>query len=323
MSWTATIGERDYDALHAHLFQEDRDEHAAFLYAGLMETPGGSRLLVRRVVPVADGDFGPSNRGAYRQIAARTVARAALECDADGLCLLWAHSHPGSGAAVEFSPGDLDAHAYAHPALIDMTRGRPVAGLVLGEYSAAGEIWAPDASPVRLESLRVVGRHIRELYPRRPARVGIVEKRFARQVLMFGGAGQQILRRLTVGVVGAGGGGSLLVQMLARLGVGKLIIVDYDVVSESNLSRVVGASSADIGRPKVDVMRQFVARIDPAIEVDAFFGDVAYARDARRVAASDFAFLATDTILSRYAFNLLCHQYLVPGIQVGAKVTAD
>lgn len=37
----------------------------------------------------------------------------------------------------------------------------------------------------------------------------------------------------------------------------------------------------------------------------------------------DFAFLATDNILSRYAFNLLCHQYLVPGIQVGAKVTGD
>lgn len=72
-----------------------------------------------------------------------------------------------------------------------------------------------------------------------------------------------------------------------------------------------------------DCMHELVARIDPEIEIDAFYGDIAYADDARRVAEADFAFLATDTILSRYAFNLMCHQYLVPGIQVGAKVTSD
>jgi molybdopterin/thiamine biosynthesis adenylyltransferase len=322
MTWTATITERDYDALRRHLFREDHDEHAAFLYAGLMETLTGSRLLVRRVVPVDDADFGASSRGAYRQISARAVARAALECDAEGLCLLWAHSHPGAVDSVEFSSDDLDSHAYAHPALIDLTHGRPVAGLVFGAHSVAGEVWTAEAAPARLASLRVVGRHIHDLYPRPPAPAAVASERFARQVLLFGEVGQDILRRLTVAVVGAGGGGSLLVEMLAHLGIGKLIIVDYDVVSQSNLSRIVGATPADVGRLKVDVLRELVSRIDPTIEVDAFFGDIAYVAGARRVAAADFAFLATDTILSRYAFNLLCHQYLVPGIQVGAKVTA-
>jgi molybdopterin/thiamine biosynthesis adenylyltransferase len=323
MTWTVTITERDYDSLHRYLFQDDRDEHAAFLYAGLMDTPTGRRLLVRRVVPVADADFGPSNRGAYRQVSARAVARAALECDADGLCLLWAHSHPGAADAVEFSSDDLDSHAHAHPALIDLTHARPVSALVLGERSVAGEIWTADGAPVRLESLRVVGRHVRDLYPRPPARAAAAAERFARNVLMFGDAGHEILRRLTVAVIGAGGGGSLLVQMLAHLGVGKLIVVDFDIVSESNLSRIVGATAVDVGRLKIDVMRDLVARIDPTIEVDAFFGDIAFADDARCVANADFAFLATDTILSRYAFNLLCHQYLVPAVQVGAKVSAD
>lgn len=79
--------------------------------------------------------------------------------------------------------------------------------------------------------------------------------------------------------------------------------------------------AADVGRPKVAVMRELVARIDATIEVETL-RDIVYAADARRVAEADFAFLATDSILSRYAYNLLCHQYLVPGIQVGAKVTA-
>jgi ThiF family len=322
MRWTATMLERDYADLHRHLFQRDRDEHAAFLYAGLVETDAGRRLLVRHVHPVADHEFIPSDRGAYRQITPRAVARAALECDEMGLCLLWAHSHPRSGDRVGFSGDDLDAHRYGHPALIDMTHGRPVTGLVFGQRSVAGEVWMMDAEPARLESLRVVGRNLVTLRPE-PRTVGGAPDRFARQVLMFGREGQQILRELTVAVVGAGGGGSLLVEMLAHLGVGRIVIVDYDVVDESNLSRIVGATSDDVGRLKVGVARDLVTRVDPTIDVDAFYGDIAFTDDARRLRDADFAFLATDNILSRYAFNLLSHQYLIPGIQVGVKVTGD
>ena len=75
-----------------------------------------------------------------------------------GLCLLWAHSHPMSRDAVDFSGDDLEAHRYAHPALIDMTHGRPVVGLVFGEEAVAGEVWAAGEQPTRLDSLRVVGR---------------------------------------------------------------------------------------------------------------------------------------------------------------------
>jgi ThiF family len=320
--WTATILERDYDALHGQLFQPDHDEHAAFLYAGLAETERGRRLLVRRVVPVAGHEFVPSNRGAYRQIVPRAVARAALECDELGLCLLWAHSHPHSGDAVDFSGDDLAAHVYAHPALIDMTHDRPVTGLVFGENSVAGEIWAAGEEPTRLTSLRVVGRNLKTLTPR-PRHVGATAQRFARQVLMFGAPGQQILRDMTVAVVGAGGGGSLLVEMLAHLGVGRIVVIDYDVVDETNLSRIVGATPTDVGRLKVDVAHDLAARIDPDVVVDAVYGDIAYVDDARRLVDADFAFLATDNILSRYAFNLVCHQFLIPGIQVGAKVTGD
>jgi molybdopterin/thiamine biosynthesis adenylyltransferase len=320
--WTATMLERDYDLLHGQLFQPDRDEHAAFLYAGLTETARGRRLLVRRVVPVADHEFVPSNRGAYRQIVPRAVARAALECDELGLCLLWAHSHPYSGDAVEFSSDDLAAHAYAHPALIDMSNDRPVAGLVLGENAVAGEVWAAGEDPTRLSSLRVVGRNLKTLTPRQ-RNVGAAAERFARQVMMFGAPGQQILREMTVVVVGAGGGGSLLVEMLTHLGVGRIVVIDYDVVDESNLSRIVGATPDDVGRLKVDVARDHAARIDPDVVVDAVYGDIAYIDDARLLVDADFAFVATDNILSRYAFNLICHQFLIPGIQVGAKVTGD
>jgi hypothetical protein len=324
MNWSARISQRDYEHLQAHLHQADNDEHAAFLYAGEMRTPEGPRLLVRRVVPVADRDFGPSDRGAYRQIAARAIARAAIECEAEGQRLIWAHSHPGADRHVGFSEDDLASHRRAHPHLIDMTGGRTVASLVMGRASAAGEVWTPDGRFAPLEHIDVVGARMQRLTASpQPGRDP--SERFARQVLMFGAAGQHALRAMTVAIVGVGGGGSLLVQTLAHLGVGRIILVDFDRVDTSNLSRLVGATPADARRRrlKVDVARRLIRSIDSDIEVIATTGDVTYVEDARVLLDADFIFSATDTQFARFAVNAICHQYLIPGAQVGAKVVAD
>ena len=324
MTWSARISQRDYERLLAHLHPGDADEHAAFAYAGEAATFDGNRLLVRRVVPVADVDFGPSDRGGYRQVSAQAIARAAIECESEGLRLLWAHSHPGAVEHVGFSGPDRATHARAHPHMIDMTGAKPVASLVLGTDSVAGEVWTPGGGVFELDHVDVVGARMRRLAPEPRSTEG-PSARFARQVLMFGADGQHALRRMTVGVAGGGGGGSLLVQSLAHLGVGRIIIIDFDRVSVSNLSRIVGATPRDARRRhlKVDVLRRMVAKIDPDVEVIAAAGDISYAEDARKLLACDFIFSATDTQFARFAVNALCHQYLIPGAQVGAKVVSD
>jgi hypothetical protein len=99
-------------------------------------------------------------------------------------------------------------------------------------------------------------------------------------------------------------------------------VLDFDLVSRSNLSRIVGTTARDArkARAKVDVLRELVRRIDPSIRFEGVVGDVTYMDDARRITEADFVFSATDTLFARYAFNVLVHQYLVPGIQVGAKI---
>jgi hypothetical protein len=103
-----------------------------------------------------------------------------------------------------------------------------------------------------------------------------------------------------------------------------LTVIDYDRVTESNLSRVVGAEPADARAEslKVEVLRRMVERIDPSIDFIAIDGDITYQEDARRVADADFVFLATDTMFARFVFNAIVGQYLVPGIVVGAKIVA-
>ena len=324
MRTSARISQADYERLHHQLFPGDGDEHAAFLYAGRMDAPGGGRLLVRDVVPVAQHDFGPSDRGGYRQVAAPAVARAAMHCEQHGLHLMWAHSHPGARDHVAFSEPDLATHRRAHPGLIRLSGGRAVTSLVFGQSAAAGEVWLPGGHVQRLAHLDVVGaRH--ERLTATPRTAGPAAARFARQVQMFGAAGQAALRGSTVAVFGAGGGGSLLIQGLAHLGVGRIIVIDFDIVSLSNLSRIVGATLADVRRRrlKIAVMQRLIASVDSEITVDAIAGDITYTDDARHAAEADFLFGATDTMLARYALNVISHQYLIPAIQVGAKVVSD
>lgn len=321
MTWTARITDRDYQQLRAHLHREDRDEHAAFLFAGCMTHGSENRLLVRQVAPVADAEFGPSDRGGYRQISARAIARAAIQCESAGLRLLWAHSHPPATRTVRFSEPDRATHERAHPHIIEMTGDMPVGSLVFGTDSMAGEVWMADGTVATIDHLDIVGARMMRLRPSPPPAVAI-EERFARQVLMFGADGQATLRRMTVGVVGAGGGGSLLIQALAHLGVGHIIVIDHDRVDPTNLSRIVGARPRDARRRrlKVCVARRLVRSIDPDVTMTAIAGDVTHHRDAAMLLGCDFIFSATDTQFARFAVNAICHQYLIPGAQVGAKV---
>lgn len=322
MRWQATISAFDMTQLRSCLLRADRDEHAAFVFAGLSRGAGCARLLVREVWPVADHEFVPSDRGAYRQIVPRAVARAARHAARTGTCIIWAHSHPGSGDYAGLSDDDRASNARAHPTLMQFTDGRPVGALVVGENAVAGEIWSPDSEPQPLELIRALGPSLSDWRPA-PASDGVFDERRARQILMFGEHGQARLRRMVVAVVGVGGGGSILVQQLAHLGVGTIIVIDHDVVSESNLSRIVGATRADVGRLKVDVARAHVRRIDKDVTVVRVAGDITYVDDALMIKDCDFAFLATDTASARHAFDLVCHQYMIPGIQIGAKVVPN
>jgi hypothetical protein len=111
--------------------------------------------------------------------------------------------------------------------------------------------------------------------------------------------------------------------MLAHLGVGRLVLFDHDVVKRLNLSRIVGATPSDIGGTKVEVLARLARSVNREADVTALVADVTYAEDAELLRQADVVFLATDTAFARHAVNLVCHQYLIPFFQVGAKVATD
>lgn len=94
-----------------------------------------------------------------------------------------------------------------------------------------------------------------------------MEHRFLRTELVLGKDNLRRLQEASVAVVGVGGVGGYAAEALARSGVGRLILIDHDVVSLTNLNRQIVALESTLGRPKVEVMAERIAQINPECEV--------------------------------------------------------
>ena len=140
-----------------------------------------------------------------------------------------------------------------------------------------------------------------------------------RQLLVWGQEGQSSLRRSRISIVGLGGTGSHVAVQLAHLGVGQLVLVDDDVVEPSNLSRIIGATVADVTKPKAAVIASVITAVSPTADVDVWIDSV-LEMDISKLAASDLIVCCTDNHGSRAALSELAAQYLVPFIDLGIEV---
>lgn len=89
----------------------------------------------------------------------------------------------------------------------------------------------------------------------------------SRNALLFGAEGVERLAQVHVAVFGLGGVGSWTAEALARAGVGRLTLVDADIVAPSNINRQLPALTTTVGRPKTEVMAERLRQINPDIEL--------------------------------------------------------
>jgi hypothetical protein len=338
--WQLVIPDSLWTALIAHLFPGDEDEHGAVMSAGIVRSSRGARLLARQLFVARDDiDFIASKR-AYRRLSPTFVNERVRHCRDEQLAYLAIHNHSGS-TSVGFSEPDLRSHERGYPALLDITRGTPVGALVLAREALAGDIWTSDGLRRPIGETVVLGRNIRRIYPQPTAAPPAVAAIDDRQARIYGTAGQALLARLKVGVIGAGGVGLPIVSMLARLGVGHIVVIDPDTVDLSNLPRLPESTRADamawlcepdrprvlqaLGRrlatPKVRLARRVARRARKSTTVDALRTDASDPVAAQELLDCDFLFLAADTHLARSVFNSLVFGALLPGLQIGSKVT--
>lgn len=315
------ISRADYDILIQHLFPGDEDEHGAVLLAGYSHVDERLTLYVREVHLARYGSDYIEGKVGYRALTPQFIHRMITRARDQKLVYLAVHNH-GSDRQVGFSGVDFKSHERGYPALLQISRGVPVGALVLGRRSMQADIWLSNTSRVELEQAEVVGTTITRLTPQPFRSASAGGEQFDRQIRLFGKDGQLELSRCHVAIIGLGGIGSLVAEYLGRLGVGVFTLVDNDVLEQTNLSRVVGASLDDAinGRAKVDIARENILRGNNQCKVHTIRGDVAVNSVAKNLVACDYLFLAADSMRARLVINAMVHQYLVPGVQMGAKV---
>ena len=145
--------------------------------------------------------------------------------------------------------------------------------------------------------------------------------RYSRQVMLeqIGYAGQQRLAAASVCIVGSGGLGSPIASRMAGMGVGRIRLVDRDVVELSNLHRQTLFAESDVGRVKVEAAAERLRAMNSGIRIEALPLSVGEHNAADVVGGCDVVIDALDSVAARYALNRACVRAGVPFV-TGAAV---
>ena len=142
--------------------------------------------------------------------------------------------------------------------------------------------------------------------------VHVLPRRYLRSFGTVGWEGQIKLLCSTVGVVGLGGLGGNVVEGLARMGVGRLIIVDGDVFLDHNLNRQILCSEDDLGLSKAEVTRAKVAQINAAVEVIAHPEEATTENSPRLLEGAEVVVDALDRLPSRLMLQEVAQKMGIP-----------
>jgi adenylyltransferase/sulfurtransferase len=146
------------------------------------------------------------------------------------------------------------------------------------------------------------------------------EDRYARHRLIQWWS-QERLAEARVAVFGAGAIGNEVLKLLALLGVGHIVVVDFDTIDLSNLSRTVLFRESDIGQSKALTATSRVMELNPAVEVQAIEGDLEFDVGLGVLRAADLAIGCLDSINARLALNRACLRAGIPWINGGIEDT--
>jgi molybdopterin-synthase adenylyltransferase len=312
--------------LTGHLIRGDGQEDLAF--ACWFPSGGAHRetaLLHHAVLPSEGDRFVHGNV----EFSARYFERALGEALVAGAGLAFMHSHPGPGWQ-NMSSHDKATELQMAGAALGAT-GLPLVGMTVGSdgfWSARFWIRVGPKSydPVWCESVRAVGDNFRICFAphiRPPPRVKV---ELSRTVSTWGQRLQAQLARARVGIVGLGSVGSLVAEGLARMGVEKVMLMDFDRVERVNLDRILHASrgSARCLRPKAELAareyRKAATADKPEVIVQRW--SVCEPEGFKQALDCDVLFSCVDRPWPRQVMNFIAFAHLIPVIDGGLQAVA-
>lgn len=237
-------------------------------------------------------------------------------CEEESLVFGFVHAHPAG--PIAFS--DIDDSN--EETLVTALRNRNGSEIHFVALLWAKNTWLArmrnGLTPGRFESVRhvaVVGQFLDVHLAATGSASGGV---FDRQEAAFGRPFVAKLQSLRVAVIGAGGTGSSLITLLARAGVGELILIDGDALEASNLNRIRGVSIHDVGKNKASLLKSYINHLGLPTKVWAVGAKVDMdARAIDAIATCDVIFGCTDDQIGREVLNAALYIYALAYIDMG------
>lgn len=151
----------------------------------------------------------------------------------------------------------------------------------------------------------------------------MIDERYSRQTLLpeIGTRGQKRLARGRAVVIGCGALGTHVLSFLVRAGVGKITLIDRDIVDLSNLQRQTLFSEKDVGRPKAKVAEEYLRNINSDVKITAVITDLNHVNIEDLIEGADVVLDATDNMDTRFLVNDACVKHDIPWIYAGAVGT--
>ncbi len=318
-----------WEQLEQILLKHHEVETKCFLLCKTLEHGDNVALLVHKLISMPDDAY--EHRSSGLVVTRREfVHQLLVRCAEENLSMLEAHTHPWS-ASVRFSGIDMNSDARKFLATQSMSPPFRHATMVFGgDMSFEGHLW--DYHRQRMDPIdrvKVAGLSQQLRYPTGVARPSLVQAQreiFDRQIRAFGEAGQEMLRNLTVGIVGLGGLGSQIAQGLALLGVGHLILVDPDILEPSNANRVVCINRRHVTKrlPKVNAISRMLKQLcmTPP-KVTSIETAVTEPQAWQALLWTDVLVGAVDSATARQFLNCLSVCGLIPYLDAGVGVKAQ
>lgn len=324
MNYTLRMSGRQHATLQNHLFPGDGLEAVAVALCGRRVGDDLTALLVHELVlvphaecPIRKPDFIQWRTDRLQQVIGRAASR--------DLAVVKIHSHPGGFASFSGVDDRSDAELFAsvfgwmdtdrpHGSAIMLPGGR-----VFGRAALCDGSFAP------FSRVSVAGDDLHFWDSRESETDGPTDDALLKNMQLFGDGTIRRLGRLSVAVVGYSGTGSLVVEALVRLGIGRILIVDFDVVKGKNLNRIANSTRSDANdrRLKVDVARRAIEAIGLGTVVETLVASILDPVAVRAVSGCDVLFGCVDNVEARQVMNRVASFYSMPYFDVGVGLTAD
>lgn len=249
-----------------------------------------------------------------------------------GLCLV--HTHPksdlfGEGVGL-FSSRDDWYEQRLFPTVTLSREGAISASVVIGSLGDVdARVWWRDNNTTvtqPVHGVRIVGPELRIIEtPASSWKDHLDPTIMDRSTRLWGKEGRRRLQNIRIGVVGAGGTGSITILALATMGAGHILIWDKDVAKKENRHRTVGVAANYVGHPKVIAMKavaQSFATADP-FTIDVYEDWATTNEGLTGLKDCDLIFCCVDKLAARVPLNDLAYAHLIPTIDMASWMHPD